>query len=90
VARRRRPPLVPVAGHRRFTALVGAAFRHPGLPLRRSLVPPLTYRQLRRLSRDLGFPLDARPADLDAPQWAGLFAVLERSRSGKRRGEPVG
>jgi 23S rRNA (adenine-N6)-dimethyltransferase len=94
VARRRRPPLVPVAGHRRFTALVGAAFRHPGLPLRRSLVPPLTYRQLRRLARDLGFPLDAGPADLDAAQWAGLFAVLERSRPGfspgNRRGEPVG
>ena len=85
VARRRRPPLVPVAGHRRFTALVGAAFRHPGLPLRRSLVPPLTYRQLRRLARDLGFPLDARPADLDAAQWAGLYAVLEGSRPGKTR-----
>jgi 23S rRNA (adenine-N6)-dimethyltransferase len=94
VARRRRPPLVPVAGHHRFTALVGAAFRHPGLPLRRSLVPPLTYRQLRRLARDLAFPLDAGPADLDAAQWAGLFAVLERSRPGfspgNRRGEPVG
>jgi hypothetical protein len=90
VARRRQPPLVPLAGHRRFTALVGVAFRHPGLPLRRSLVPPLTYRQLRRLARDLGFPLDAGPADLDAAQWAGLFEVLEHSRSGKRRGEPVG
>ena len=44
------------AGSRRFTALVGAAFRHPGLPLRRGLVPPFTYRQLRRLARDLGFP----------------------------------
>ena len=85
VARRRRPPLVPVAGHRRFTALVGAAFRHPGLPLRRGLVPPLTYRQLRRLARDLGFGLDARPADLDAAQWAGLFAFLERIRPGKTR-----
>jgi hypothetical protein len=83
VACRRRPPLVPVAGHRRFTALVGAAFRHPGLPLRRSLVPPLTYRQLRRLARDLGFPLDAGPADLDAAQWAGLFALLDRDRPGK-------
>jgi 23S rRNA (adenine-N6)-dimethyltransferase len=85
VARRRRPPLVPVADHRRFTTLVGAAFRHPGLPLRRSLVPPLTYRQLRRLARDLGFSLDSGPADLDAAQWAALHAVLERSRPGKTR-----
>ena len=85
VARRRRPPLVPVAAHRRFTVLVGGAFRHPGLPLRRGLVPPLTYRQLRRLGHDLGFGLDARPADLDAAQWAGLFAFLERIRPGKTR-----
>ena len=83
MARRRRPPLVPVAGHRRFTALVGAAFRHPGLPLRRGLVPPLTYRQLRRLAHDLGFGLDARPADLDAVQWAGLYASLTTAHLGR-------
>jgi 23S rRNA (adenine-N6)-dimethyltransferase len=76
VARRRRPALVPAGGHRRFAALVGGAFRHPGLPLRRGLVPPFTYRQLRRLARELGFGLDARPADLDAVQWAGLYAFL--------------
>ena len=83
VARRRRPPLVPVGGHRRFTALMGSAFRHRGLPLRRALVPPFSYRQLRRLARDLDFPLDARPADLDAAQWAGLFAFLDSARPGK-------
>jgi 23S rRNA (adenine-N6)-dimethyltransferase len=79
VARRRRPPLVPAGGHRRFTGLVRAAFRHPGRPLRRTLVPPLSRGQLRRLARDLGFPLDARPADLDAVQWAGLYAFLNGS-----------
>jgi 23S rRNA (adenine-N6)-dimethyltransferase len=83
VARRRRPPLVPVGGHRRFAALVGSAFRHPGLPLRRSLVPPLSYRQLRRLAADLGFGLDAGPAELDAAQWAGLYGFLVRGRPGK-------
>jgi hypothetical protein len=45
---------------------------------RRGLVPPFTYRQLRRLARELGFGLDARPADLDAVQWAGLYAFLAR------------
>jgi 23S rRNA (adenine-N6)-dimethyltransferase len=83
VARRRQRPLVPPGGQRRYAALVRAAFRHPGLPLRRSLVPPLTYRQLRRLAGDLGFALDAGPADLDAAQWAGLFAFLDRGRPGK-------
>ena len=62
-----------------FTRLVEGAFRHPGLPLRSGLVPPLTYRQLRRLARDLGFPLAARPGDLDATQWAGLHAFLSNT-----------
>jgi 23S rRNA (adenine-N6)-dimethyltransferase len=90
VAKRRHPPLVPVAGHRHFTALLQRAFRHPGLPLRRGLVPPLTYRQLRRLAADLGFPLDARPADLDVGQWTRVFAFLDAGRPGNRRSEPVG
>jgi 23S rRNA (adenine-N6)-dimethyltransferase len=85
VARRRRPPLVAVSGEARFAGLLRTAFRHPGLPLRRTLVPPLTYRQLRRLAADLNFPLDARPADLDAVQWAGVFAFLDTGRPGNRR-----
>ena len=37
VARRRRPPLVAASGQARFAALLRTAFRHPGLPLRRTL-----------------------------------------------------
>jgi hypothetical protein len=44
-----------------------------------------TYRQLRRLAHDLGFGLDARPADLDAVQWAGLYAFLDNGPPGKTR-----
>jgi 23S rRNA (adenine-N6)-dimethyltransferase len=76
VARRRRPPLVPVAGRHRLAALLRAGFREPHAPLRRSLVPPLSRGQLRRLARDLDFPLDAGAADLDARQWAGIAAYL--------------
>ncbi len=85
VVRRRRPPLVPIAGQGHFAALLRQAFRHPGLPLRRSLVPPLTYRQLRRLAADLGFAADARPANLDAAQWAGVFGFLDAGRPGNGR-----
>jgi 23S rRNA (adenine-N6)-dimethyltransferase len=85
VARWRRPPLVPTGGQARFACLLATAFRHPGLPLRRSLVPPLTYRQLRRLAADLGFPADARPAGLDAAQWAGIFTFLDHGSPGNRR-----
>jgi 23S rRNA (adenine-N6)-dimethyltransferase len=75
VAQRRDPPLVPVADRRRFAALVQTGFRHPGLPVRRTLVPPLSYRQLRRLAREMRFSLDACPADLDSIQWARVYAV---------------
>ena len=88
VARRRRPPLVPVGGHRRFATLVNSAFRYPGVPLRRVLVPPFSYRQLRRLARDLGFPLDARAADLNALQWAGLYAFLDSGQPDVNMGRP--
>ncbi|HEY4727627.1 MAG TPA: hypothetical protein VIJ32_05415, partial [Actinomycetes bacterium] len=44
-----------------------------------------TYRQLRRLAHDLGFGLDAWPADLDAVQWAGLYAFLDNGPPGKTR-----
>jgi 23S rRNA (adenine-N6)-dimethyltransferase len=89
VARRRRPPLVPVGDRHRFAALVRAGFRHPGLPLRRGLVPPLSYGQLRRLARDLGFALDAGPTALDAHQWAGVHAFLTRGpHLGRPRQKP--
>ena len=85
VARRRRPPLVPATGQGRFAGLLDTAFRHPDLSLRRTLVPPLTYRQLRRLAADLGFPLGARPGDLDAAQWARVFTFLDHRSPGNRR-----
>jgi hypothetical protein len=39
-------------------------------------VAPRRSGQLRRLARDLDFPPDARAADLDARQWAGIAAFL--------------
>jgi 23S rRNA (adenine-N6)-dimethyltransferase len=76
VASRRRRPLVAAADRSRLDALLQAAFRRPEVPLRRSLQPPLSQGQLRRLAADLGFAPGARPADLDARQWAGLLAFL--------------
>ena len=78
-----RPPLVPVAERRRFAALVEPPSAIPGCRCAGALVPPFSYRQLRRLAHDLGFPLDAGPADLDAAQWAGLYAFLDSARPGK-------
>jgi 23S rRNA (adenine-N6)-dimethyltransferase len=71
-ATRRAEPLVPAecaSDYRRFLAL---GFRH-GL---RAVATP---RQLSRAALELGFARTARPRDLDARQWAALYAV-RRSR----------
>ena len=41
------------------------------------IAPPLT---LKRLARDLGFPVRARPCDLDATAWAALYRSVRRTR----------
>jgi len=75
----RRPvPLVAPADHRRYGALLTHAFR-ANAPLTRSLRAQVTPRELRRLAALLGFDVRARPRDLDARQWAGVFAHVTGS-----------
>jgi 23S rRNA (adenine-N6)-dimethyltransferase len=88
VATRRRPPLLPDARRHRPDALLASLFQRPSVPLRRSLVPPLSPGQLRHLASDLGFPLAALPADLDPVQWAGLLTHLQSATRTKQHGRP--
>lgn len=46
--------------------------------IRRALRSSLSPLQLKRLAPGLGFALDAQPRDLDAEQWAQLFAASRR------------
>jgi len=71
-ATRRSEPLVSAPQLHAFVHFVDTGFRG-GL---RRVAPPLT---LKRLGRDLGFPADARPCDLDAPAWAALFRSVRRT-----------
>jgi len=70
---RREEPLVPPERAHEYHRFVEVGFRG-GL---RTVVPP---RQLKRLATELGFARDARPRDLDAGQWAGLFRAAAMSR----------
>jgi 23S rRNA (adenine-N6)-dimethyltransferase len=63
---RRSVPLVPVAERRPYEAFLGRGYRE-GL---RAVVPRL---ELKRCEAELGFERGARPRDLDARQWAGLY-----------------
>lgn len=70
---RRPEPLVrDLAGYRAFVRRAFEARR----PVRKVLPPRL----VKRLADELGFAPDAFPRDLDARQWAAVFAATSRGR----------
>jgi 23S rRNA (adenine-N6)-dimethyltransferase len=77
---RRTRPLVREAESERYWRFLSAAF-HAGTEVRRSV---LTSLQAKRLAPALGFRSSARPRDLDAYQWAGIYAASRREASGVR------
>jgi 23S rRNA (adenine-N6)-dimethyltransferase len=71
---RRAEALVPARDRRRYAAFLARGYRDGP----RSVVP---WRTLKRLEAELGFDRHARARDLDARQWAALFAhAVRRSK----------
>ena len=73
---RRERPLVPYDLHQPYWAFVTGAYDQQG-PIRGGLRPLLSPLQVKRLAPVLGFAPDARARDLDAGQWARLFAASQ-------------
>lgn len=71
---RRDRPRVPCELHEPYWAFLSAGFALRG-PIRSGLRPLLSPLQLKRLAPALGFGPGARARDLDAGQWARLFAA---------------
>ncbi|HEY8727808.1 MAG TPA: rRNA adenine N(6)-methyltransferase family protein [Gaiellaceae bacterium] len=69
---RRAQPLVPPSDRRAYEAFLACGYRD-GL---RSAVTP---QRLKRYEAELGFARQARPRDLDAAQWAGLWRAVRQS-----------
>jgi len=69
---RRADALVPTSERAVYEAFLVRGYRE-GL---RSVVPP---RRLKRLEAELGLARQARPRDLDAAQWAGLWRAVRQS-----------
>jgi 23S rRNA (adenine-N6)-dimethyltransferase len=78
----RRTPFVAPNDHAQYRNLLRHAFR-TNRPLRQALRDYVTPRELRRLAELHGFDAGARARDLDARQWAAVFAHARRRR---RRG----
>ena len=77
---RRAQPLVLPSEAERYWRFLSRAF-HAGTEVRRGVLTPL---QMKRLAPALGFRPNARPRDLDACQWAGIYAASRRKASGVR------
>lgn len=60
--------------HEAYWRFLSAAFAARE-PIRRALKPPLSPLQIKRLAPALGFAPNARAWDVDAEQWAQLFAT---------------
>jgi 23S rRNA (adenine-N6)-dimethyltransferase len=71
---RRPAPLVRDADHAPFCAFVRAAFQSD------RPVFALGGRALKRAAREAGLDRSARPRDLDAHQWAALFAAVRTTQ----------
>jgi 23S rRNA (adenine-N6)-dimethyltransferase len=70
---RRTEPHVPLELHEVYWRFLAGAFANPR-PIRLALRPTFTSLQLKRLAAALGFASEARARQLDAEQWARLFA----------------
>jgi 23S rRNA (adenine-N6)-dimethyltransferase len=80
---RRVSPLVPLAAHCAYRSFLADAFEARA-PLGRALRERISPRELRRLAAVLGFDPAAHPRDLDARQWAGIFAYAGARSGGAR------
>ncbi len=69
----RRPFLLHLDERSDYTTLLRIAFDHASTPIRRSLRDRLTPMHWKRLARERGLRVDARPTDLDVWDWVAVF-----------------
>ena len=78
---RRTRPAVSLELHESYWRFLATAFATRE-PIRRALRRSLSPLEVKRLAPALGFSAEARPWELDAEQWARLFAFAHRRRVG--------
>lgn len=74
---RRARPRLPLESHEAYWSFLRTAFGTQA-PIRRSLRRSLSPLEIKRLAPALGFAREARASQLDAEQWARLFAFARR------------
>jgi len=82
---RRKQVLIEVEHARLYRDFVVYGFRQGNPTLKNALKGIFTYSQYIRLSRDLVFPPESSPTDLDFRQWLGLFNLFSREVHEERK-----
>ena len=75
---RRRAPLVEKEDAALYREFVQSGFTRWKRYLRLAFKRVFTYKQWKRLSQELRFPLNATPTELTFEQWLGLFEAFKR------------
>ncbi len=79
--KRRSVPLIPTPDFAHFRDFVRYGFRRWKPNLKLAYKHVFTYKQWKRLARELDFPLNATPTELSIDQWLGLYRNLQRRES---------
>ena len=82
--RRRRSPLIEKKDSASYRSFVRFGFCSWKRHLRAAYKNVFTYKQWKRLSREVGFPLNATPTDLSFEQWLQLYRAFTQMRAERR------
>lgn len=77
-ARRREKPLIEKQEIPIYEKFVAYGFGRWKRNLKLGFKPIFTYPQWKRLSKDLGFPIQSTPTELSLEQWIGLFECFQK------------
>jgi len=82
---KRSPPLIDEGDSDSYRRFIQYGFGRWRKSLKCIFKPVFSYKQWKHLSRELGFPLNAAPTELNFEQWLGLFDCFQsRVPDGKR------
>ena len=82
---KRRQPFIKSDLNQLYRDFITYGFNRWKITVRKDFKDVFTYKQFKRLSHDLSFDLNARPADLTLEQWLGLFEYFLTGVEEKKR-----
>jgi 23S rRNA (adenine-N6)-dimethyltransferase len=79
--KKRSPPLIATKERHAYERFIARGFNAWKKNVKQNYKNMFTYTQWKRLSRDLAFPIHAKPSELHFRQWLGLFEFFKKRTS---------